>query len=125
MQDQWKKHGASRLVSATINSSKGLKSIWATEAAFRQEAVLCLPLVIAAFFLGRTPAEVAVLIIVCAIVLLAEILNSAIEAVVDRVGLEFHELSGKAKDLGSLAVMLSLILTAVVWGVVIIDRFIL
>ena len=125
MQDQWKKHGASRLVSATINSSKGLKSIWATEAAFRQEAVLCVPLVVAAFFLGRTPAEVAVLIIVCAIVLLAEILNSAIEAVVDRVGLDYHELSGKAKDLGSLAVMLSLVLVVIVWGIVIIDRFLL
>lgn len=125
MQEQWKNHGASRLVSATKNSAKGLRSIWATEAAFRQEAVLCAPMVIAAFFLGRTPAEVAVLIIVCAIVLLAEILNSAIEAVVDRVGLEYHELSGKAKDLGSLAVMLSLALVVIVWGVVIVDRFII
>ena len=125
MQDQWKKHGASRLVSATINSSKGLKSIWATEAAFRQEAMLCVPMLIGAFFLGRTPAEVAVLIIVCAIVLLAEILNSAIEAVVDRIGLEYNELSGKAKDLGSLAVMLSLLLVVVVWGIVLVDRFVL
>jgi diacylglycerol kinase (ATP) len=64
------------------------------------------------------------LISVCALVLLAEIINSAIEAVVDRVGLDYHELSGKAKDLGSLAVLLSLTLAAVVWALIIIDRFI-
>lgn len=124
MQDQWKKHGASRLVSAYKNSAKGLKSIWATEAAFRQEAVLAVPMIFAAFFVGRSAVEVGLLITVCVIVLLAEIINSSIEAVVDRVGLEYHELSGKAKDLGSLAVLTSLGLAIVVWALVLIDRFI-
>ncbi len=125
MSNEWKKSGPSRLVSATKNSAKGLKSIYATEAAFRQELWGCIPLFIAAPWVGETAASVALLWIVTAIILLAEILNSAIEAVVDRVGLEFHDLSGKAKDLGSLAVMLSLVLAAAVWGIVLLDRFVL
>ncbi|MCP4790205.1 MAG: diacylglycerol kinase, partial [Gammaproteobacteria bacterium] len=97
---------------------------WATEAAFRQEVMLAVPMILAALFVGRSAVEVGLLISVCALVLLAEIINSAIEAVVDRVGLDYHELSGKAKDLGSLAVLLSLTLAAVVWALIIIDRFI-
>ncbi len=124
MQDKWKKHGASRLVSAYKNSAKGLQSLWATEAAFRQEVMLAVPMILAALFVGRSAVEVGLLISVCVLVLLAEIINSAIEAVVDRVGLDYHELSGKAKDLGSLAVLLSLTLAAVVWALIIIDRFI-
>ncbi len=124
MQDKWKKHGARRLVSASKNSAKGLQSLWATEAAFRQEVMLAVPMILAALFVGRSAVEVGLLISVCALVLLTEIINSAIEAVVDRVGLDYHELSGKAKDLGSLAVLLSLTLAAVVWALIIIDRFI-
>ena len=122
MQDKWKKHGTSRLLSAYHNSAKGLQSIWHTEAAFRQEVGLAVPMFIAAFFVGRSVTETALLISVCILVLLMEIINSAIEAVVDRVGLEYHELSGRAKDLGSLAVLTSLSLAGLVWVLVIGDR---
>ena len=122
MQDKWKKHGTSRLLAAYHNSAKGLRCIWTTEAAFRQEVALAIPMIIAAFFVGRSSTETALLISVCVLVLLVEIINSAIEAVVDRIGLEYHELSGKAKDLGSLAVLISMVLAGLVWALVMLDR---
>jgi diacylglycerol kinase (ATP) len=82
--------------------------------------VALLPL---AFWLGRNPAEDAVLIASLCIVILTELLNSAIEALTDRIGKERHELSGRAKDLGSAAVMLSLLLVLSVWGVIGYSRF--
>ncbi len=93
--------------------------VYQTEAAFRQELVVLIPLMVGAFFVGKNPAQIALLILVCVIILLAEIINSAIEAVVDRISLEQHELSGKAKDLGSLAVMLSIVLAVIVWGMIV------
>ena len=76
-----------------------------------------------ALWLGRSPLEKALLIGVCLLVLVVELLNSAIEAAVDRVGQEHHELSGRAKDLGSAAVFVSLVIAGMVWGTVIYDRF--
>ena len=93
--------GVTRIINATGYSMKGLKSAWINEAAFRQELMLILLLMPLAFWLGDS---------------LVEILNSAIEAVVDRVGSEHHELSGRAKDLGSAAVFIALALNALVWG---------
>jgi len=102
---------------------QGLKAAWMNEAAFRQEVVLCVVLIPAAFWLGRDLPEQALLIAVCLLALIVEAINSAIEAIVDRIGPELHELSGRAKDLGSAAGLISLLLLAVVWGFVAWDRF--
>ncbi len=102
---------------------QGLKAAWTHEAAFRQEVVLCVVLIPAAFWLGRDLPEQALLIAACLLALIVEAVNSAIEAIVDRIGPEIHELSGRAKDLGSAAGLISLLLLAVVWGFVAWDRF--
>jgi diacylglycerol kinase (ATP) len=107
--------GLRRIVNATFYSMAGLRSAWRDEAAFRQESLLCVVLVPAAFWLGQTAVQRSLLIGTCLLVLIVELLNSGIEAVVDRVGPEHHELSGQAKDLGSAAVLVSLTLTLVVW----------
>lgn len=77
----------------------------------------------AAFWLGRTAVERSLLVGTCMIVLIVELLNTAVEYAVDRIGMDHHELSGNAKDVGSAAVLLSLVLTAVVWTLVAWDRF--
>ena len=108
--------GLYRIFKATGYSLKGLQSAWKNEAAFRQELMLVLVLTPLAFWLGEGLAQQLLLMIVAWLVVIVEILNSGIEAVVDRIGSEHHELSGRAKDLGSAAVFLSLTLTIVVWG---------
>ena len=108
--------GLYRIFKATGYSLKGLQSAWKNEAAFRQELMLMLVLTPLAFWLGEGLAQQLLLMIVAWLVVIVEILNSGIEAVVDRIGSEHHELSGRAKDLGSAAVFLSLTLTIVVWG---------
>jgi diacylglycerol kinase (ATP) len=115
--------GLRRIVNATFFSLAGLRYAWQGEAAFRQESVLCAVLIPAAFWLGTTAIERSLLIGTCLLVLIVELLNSGIEAVVDRVGAEHHDLSGRAKDLGSAAVFLSLLLVLVVWGLVAWERF--
>jgi diacylglycerol kinase (ATP) len=115
--------GFRRIVNATFFSFAGLRAAWRHEAAFRQELLLCAILVPTGVWLGRTAVERALLIGTCLIVLIVELLNSGIEAVVDRVGSEPHRLSGQAKDLGSAAVFLSLLLTLVVWGLIAWQRF--
>lgn len=115
--------GIRRLLRATIYSCQGFKQAFVHEAAFRQELALTAVLVPTAFWLGRTPLEIAILVGVCLIVLIVELLNSAVEAAVDRHGEEQHELSGAAKDLGSAAVFVSLTLVVVVWAAVVYDRF--
>ena len=114
--------GFARLVAATRYPAAGLRAAWASEAALRQEVVLAVVLVPVAAGLGRSMLERALLIGSCLLVLIVELLNSAIEAVVDRVGRERHELSGRAKDMGSAAVLLSLILLFLVWAAVAWDR---
>ena len=93
------------------------------EAAFRQEAVLAAVLVPAAFWIGRDAIEIAALIACCLLVLIGELVNSAIEAVVDRSGSEHHVQAGAAKDMGSAAVLASLLLLLCVWGAIIYSRF--
>lgn len=115
--------GFSRWINATRYSAQGLRQAWKHEAAFRQEVLLNLVLVPAALWLGRNPVEKALLIACCVLVLIVELINSAIEAAIDRHGSERHELSGRAKDQGSAAVLLSLLLLAIVWGAVVYDRF--
>ena len=107
--------GFRRILNACLFSAAGFKAVWVHEEAFRQEVLLFVVTTPMAIWLGRTPIEKLLLIGSVVLVLLVELLNSAIEAVVDRVGLERHELSGRAKDIGSAAVMLSLVWAAATW----------
>ncbi|AZU48604.1 diacylglycerol kinase [Aeromonas hydrophila] len=108
--------GVTRIINATGYSMKGLKSAWINEAAFRQELMLILLLMPLAFWIGDTLEQILLLICISWLVVIVEVLNSAVEAVVDRIGSEHHELSGRAKDLGSAAVFIALALNALVWG---------
>lgn len=114
--------GLSRIVHAAGYSVRGLRLAWRAESAFRQEVALAVVLLPAAFWLGRSALEVAVLVAAVLGVLITELLNTAVEAVVDRIGHERHELAGMAKDAGSAAVMMSLLLTALVWGLLLWER---
>lgn len=107
--------GMNRIWKATLYSLQGLDAAWRNESAFRQECVIALLLLPISFWIANSWVEVAVLMGVCFLVLIVELLNSAIEAVVDRVGHEHHDLAGQAKDMGSAAVMLSLIMAAGTW----------
>ena len=115
--------GIGRIIRATRFSAQGFAHAWQHEAAFRQEIALTVVLMQLAFWLGRTGFERFMLIICCVFVLIVELLNSAIEAAIDRFGEEHHELSGRAKDLGSAAVFLSLVIVAATWGTVAFLRF--
>ena len=108
--------GLRRLVLAGGYSLQGLRAAWRQEAAFRQEVVISLLLLPLALVLDFSLLERLLLIAVMVAVLVVELLNSAIEAAIDRIGPEFHDLSGRAKDLGSAAVLLSLLLASGVWG---------
>ena len=99
------KTGLRRLMNAAKYSAQGFRGAWQTEEAFRQEAILACVMLPVAVLLPVTTVEKLLLILGLFIVLIVEILNSAIEAVVDRFGGEIHPLSGKAKDLGSAAVL--------------------
>jgi diacylglycerol kinase (ATP) len=114
--DRPKLGGARRLVLAFVNSWKGFTGAFRSEAAFRQEVFLAVIFVPLGAWLGKTSVEKALLVGSVVLVLIVELLNTGIETVVDRIGLERHELSGLAKDVGSSAVLLSLTLWAVIWG---------
>ncbi|EJO3860047.1 diacylglycerol kinase [Vibrio parahaemolyticus] len=101
---------------ATGYSIKGLKAAWTHEAAFRQELVLTLVLSISAFFLPVSTLERVLMISSLLLILIVELINSAVEAVVDRVSDDWHELSGRAKDIGSAAVFVALFLALFVWA---------
>lgn len=115
--------GWRRLISALDYSLQGLASAWREEHAFRQELFLFVPLSLLALFLPLSGFEKLILISVLVLILIMELINSAIEAVVDRVSLERHELSKKAKDYGSAAVFLSMLIAIATWGVVLFNRF--
>ena len=110
--------GFTRVVKATQFSWQGLRAAYKHEEAFRQEVWLCIILIPLGLYLGETRVEKTLLVASAILLPLVEILNSAIEAVVDRFGGEHHELSGRAKDMGSAAVMLAIMLTASVWGII-------
>jgi diacylglycerol kinase (ATP) len=114
------KKGLERLIHATGYSWAGLRAAFRHEEAFRQEILLSLVLIPLALWLGETGLEKALLFSVWVLVLLMELLNSAIEAVVDRIGDEHHELAGRAKDIGSAVVLVALINAAVVWWLVLV-----
>ena len=115
--------GLSRVFRAAVYSAQGFAHAWRYEAAFRQELAITLLLVPVALWLGQNTVERVLLIACCLLVLIVELLNSAIEATVDRFGSEHNELSGRAKDLGSAAVLLSLLLVPLIWGGVAWQRF--
>lgn len=110
--------GLLRLWRALRYSLSGLAAAFRNEQAFRQELYAAAVLIPLAFWVGNTGVERALLVATVLLVMIVEVLNSAIEAVVDRMGSERHELSGRAKDLGSAAVFLALVLAVCVWGLV-------
>lgn len=115
--------GIRRIIHATRFSAQGLAYAWKNESAFRQEVSLSLVMVPVALWLGRTATEVLMLIMPLALVLIVELLNSAVEATVDRISDEKHELAGSAKDMGSAAVFICLLVVAAVWATVAWQRF--
>lgn len=115
--------GLDRILRATGYSLEGLRLAFQGESAFRQEVGLAVVMLPLAFWLGRTWVETALLAACVVLVLIVELLNSAVEAVVDRVSFEMHDLSKRAKDIASAAVFLSLWLTAAVWAAALWHRF--
>jgi diacylglycerol kinase (ATP) len=112
------KTGLTRLVNAAGYSWAGLRAAFRHEDAFRQEILLLVPLLPAALILGENGVERALLVAPLLLVVIVELLNSAIEAAVDRVSLEHHPLIKRAKDMGSAAVMLSLVTVVALWALV-------
>jgi diacylglycerol kinase (ATP) len=112
------KSGLKRIFSALFNSLNGLRTAWRLEHAFRQELGVAIPGIIVALLLPVTLLERVALIAVLVLMLITELVNSAIEAVVDRISLDHHELSKNAKDLGSAAVMLAVALAVLTWAVI-------
>ena len=107
-----------RILGALTYSCKGLRACYVHEEAFRVEVYLAMIMVPLGLWLGSTPVEKALLVGSVVLVLIVELLNSAVEAAIDRIGTEFAELSGRAKDQGSAAVLLAILVMVVVWGLV-------
>lgn len=120
--DRDKPRGVTRLLRAFDVSRKGLLGAWREEAAFRQEIVFALGAAPLGLWLGRSGVERALLVAPVLLILVVELVNSAIEATVDRIGPERHVLAGLAKDIGSAAVFMSFVLWGVVWALVLTDR---
>ena len=114
--------GFKRIYNAFFYSLAGLASAWKNEAAFRQESLVAIVLIPASFWLGQSTSQIGLLILSIFIVLIVELLNSAIEAAVDRISEVHHALSKQAKDIASAAVFLSLVLFIVIWSLVIFER---
>ena len=116
--------GPARLARAFGSTWRGFAAAWREEEAFRQECLLALVVVPLGLWLGKTGVERALLVGPMFIVLTVELLNSAVEATVDRIGAERHPLSGIAKELGSAAVFVAFALLALTWALVLLDRLI-
>jgi len=110
--------GLYEVFKAAYWSWQGLKAAWRHESSFRTEVYLCVVLVPLALWLGQTGMERALLIGSCLLVLAAELLNSAIEAVIERYGNEWHELAGRAKDMGSAAAFVLMLNVVLVWALI-------
>ncbi len=117
-----KPRGLVRVLKAFGNTGKGLAGCWREEEAFRQECLLALVAIPAGLWLGASGVERALLIAPLLLILVVELLNSAIETAIDRIGTERHALSGLAKDLGSAAVFVSFVLLASIWALVLLGR---
>ena len=119
---QKRRTGLSRMAHAFGYSVAGLRAGWG-ETAFRQEALAALVLLPAAFWLGQTWVEIALLCASVVLVMVVELLNTGIETAIDRIGPEWHDLSKRAKDMGSAAVLLSLLLCGGIWLAALWARF--
>lgn len=119
---QKSRRGLTRILHAAGHSLAGLRAGW-DETAFRQEALVGVILVPGAFWLGRGWTEIVLLLATVTLVLIVELLNTGIEATIDRIGPEWHALSKRAKDMGSAAVLLSLLLCAGAWTTALFNRF--
>lgn len=117
-----KPRGLKRVLAAAGNSFGGFAGAWREEEAFRQECLLALILIPAGLWLGRNGIERVLLVGPVLLILIVELLNSAVEAAIDRIGAERHALSGLAKDLGSAAVFVSFVLLIASWVLVLLDR---
>ena len=113
-----KPKGLHRVYLATLNSFRAFKWLYNNESAFKQELLLLLIAIPISFAFNISIKEQVVLILAIVFIIFTEIINTAIEAVVDRIGLEIHPLSGLAKDLGSAAVMISLIVASSIWLII-------
>ena len=122
MNDRGKPKGITRVLRAFGYSQQGLALVWREEVAFRQETALAGALIPLGCYLGASGAERALLVAPMLLILVVELLNSAVEAVVDRSGMDPHPLAGMAKDMGSAAVMLSFVLLGTVWLLVLYDH---
>lgn len=111
-----------RIWLAFVNTLRGLRAAFRDEAAVRQELALSVVLIPLGLWLGRSGVERALLVGSMLLVLVVELLNSAVEAAVDRIGLEHHPLSGQAKDIGSAAVFIAFVLLAATWLLILLDR---
>ena len=115
--------GINRVIKATGNSIRGVRDAFKYEAAFRQELALAIILLPVSFWLAQTVIEWLLLITPLFVLIIVELLNSAVENTVDRIGPERHTLSGRAKDIASAAVMFALIFLAIVWLTIAWSRF--
>ena len=107
-----------KLIDKTKNSWNGLKNVWRFQWAFKIECIVFLIALPCSFYVGKNGLEYALLISSTFFVLIIEVLNTAIETTVNRIGFEYHELSGLAKDLGSLAILMSIIYALVIWSII-------
>ena len=120
--DRYKPRGLTRVLRAVGASLRGLAGAYREEAAFRQELAFAGVVIPLGLWLGHTGSERALLIGPALLILIVELVNSAIEATVDRIGFERHALAGLAKDIGSAAVLMSFVLLAAVWLLVLLGR---
>jgi diacylglycerol kinase (ATP) len=116
------KTGIVRLINAFFNSCDGLADAWRHESAFRQELLLAALLIPTALCVPATPVERAVLIASVLLVIIVELLNTSVEAAIDRISFERHSLSKRAKDIGSAAVLVTLLLLASVWAAILVPK---
>jgi diacylglycerol kinase (ATP) len=116
------KTGLIRIIHAFFNSLAGLRDAWRHESAFRQEVLLAVVLIPIACVVPLAPVERALLIGSVLLVMIVELLNSSVEAAIDRISFDHHSLSKRAKDIGSAAVFVSLLMLALVWGLILPPR---
>ena len=118
-----KHKGLRRIFNAFFYSMDGFKAAWENEEAFRQEIIMVVVLIPTSFWLGENSLQVSLLIFSVLLVLITELLNTSLEAGIDRISEEHHELSKRAKDIGSAAVFVSLAALTVVWGFAVYEKF--
>ena len=116
--------GVKRIINAFFFSMHGFKACFRTEEAFRQEVYLAIVMIPLGFWLGADAIERSLLVGMVALVMIVEILNTAVERAIDRISFEKHELSKEAKDMGSAAVFMSLVLCGVVWALILVPKFV-